>query len=161
MSDAKTPDLFERFVTELENPDRRQCTGALRKDFGDGPAYCAEGFAADILIAAFPERFRWSEPTVAEEADYRRLVDNAHPGAKAGVEFTEPFLTQAQWALFHPRMHAIERRAGTLLGNRYGIIAANDDGLRSAPDIAAALRQARAEIDREASETGSEAQAAA
>jgi hypothetical protein len=129
-------DLLEAGIVALESGAYQQCHGRLRNALGsEQPMHCAEGVFAELLVRAYPERFSW---TIAG-----LLYDSV-------AMHTYSVLTGGHWDLMHPYGGTIQSRAARKLRHdTLRIAAANDLGGVTFPEIAAALRRARAEVERE------------
>lgn len=121
-------DLLEAAIVALESGEYEQCTGMLRA----GNRYCAEGVLADVLVRAYPERFSWLGYALNTRGCGVLNVLN---------------LPDDGWECLHPSGRCLSWRAGEVMECR-SVSEANDYG-HTFPQIAAALRQARAEIEAE------------
>lgn len=124
--DIRETDLLEAGIVALESGAYEQCVGTLKH----GHRMCAEGVLADVLTRAFPETYAWYGDLLTKTGDWSE-------GAA---------LICDAWHMLHPRGVEIEQRAGVILGSD-SIVGANDDKGCTFPEIAAALRQARSEIE--------------
>jgi hypothetical protein len=125
---VRASDLLEAGIVALESQQYVQCTSYLRRD----GMYCAEGVFADQLVQAYPERYGWM--------DKDALVDRRD--GEVWVVLGGEVLSD-----LHPRGGEIFTRAANRLGYA-GIAVANDRG-KTFAEIAAALREARAEVEQE------------
>ena len=127
-------DLLEAGIVALESGLIPQCRQQLRI----GNERCAEGVFADLLVAAYPERYAWSGAFLAE-------ISDPHKNGSSS-------LSSLDFNRLHPRGSEIAVRAVRLMGFTefdYDLTHANDYGRKTFAEIAAALRQAREEIEAE------------